>query len=330
MTSTDESGTRSKPTIILDCDPGHDDAMALVLASQFTDLVGVTTVAGNAPLQMTTTNALAIAELFGIEAPIAAGADRPLIVDPVHAPQIHGTTGLGGTNLPRPSRSPDPRNAVQLLLDASRTHENLWVVAVGPLTNIALALRVDPTLAQRLAGVSIMGGSIGVGNVTPAAEFNLYFDPHAARMVFESGLPLQMCGLDLTHQFKVGPDVGERLRERALSGNDRTQARAETRAAFVHDALTYFAERYAAVSGGEPAGPMHDPCAVLALTHPELFGSEPLEVHVETEGENRGMTVADLRRFPGVAQPNVLVHRSIRAEDALTCLTEAMDAAIAR
>ena len=318
--------TPSRPNVLLDCDPGHDDAIALVFAAAATNLVGITTVAGNAPLSMTTTNARAIAELFGIDVPIGAGADRPLLVPPKHAPEIHGPTGLGGTHLPAPVRPLDPKIAANLILEASHRHEDLWIVAVGPLTNVALALRLDPSLADRLAGISIMGGALGAGNVTPAAEFNLYFDPHAARIVFESGIPLQMCGLDLTHQFMVAPSVGRELKSRAADSGERATARA----GFLSDVIDYFADRYQHVSGGAMEGPMHDPCAVLALTHPELLSSERLEVRIEVEGPNRGMTLADLRGYPGVATPNVLVHRSIRSADALELLTDVLASMCAR
>ena len=332
-----------KPTVLLDCDPGHDDTIAILAASQLTNLVGITTVAGNAPLAMTTHNAQAVCDRFGIDVSVHAGADRPLLVAPHHAPDIHGPTGLGGTNLPDPNRTIDSTMAASFIIDASHQHSDLWLVPVGPLTNIALALRMDPSLADRIAGISVMGGGIEFGNVTPMAEFNLFFDPHAAKIVFDSGIPLQMCGLDLTHQVMVTPEdaAGFRGVATALNAGSPPQNDGSTggdgkadptlhadRAGFVADVITYFAQRYQAVTGGEELGPMHDPCAVIAITNPELFTSEMLEVRVETEGANRGMTAADLRGFPGRATPNVLVHRQANATEIRRVMFEAVTKAI--
>lgn len=306
----------ARKTILLDCDPGHDDVIALIVASRTTDLVAVTAVAGNAPLDMTARNALMVTELFGIDVPVYAGATRPLVIDPVHAPHVHGVDGLGGTTLPNLTTSAAAGHAANAIIEASHAHENLWVVAVGPLTNVALAMRLEPGLADRLAGISIMGGGIGFGNVSEQAEFNFWFDPHAAQIVMSSGARLIMCGLDLTHQLPMTDADAAEIR--ALGGE---------RATFVGDVIDYFASRYQELHGGARRGPMHDPCAVLALTHPELFETEELHISVPTDGEHRGMSAADLRHMPSCPPPNTTVCRKIDADAARAHIVSVLAAA---
>jgi inosine-uridine nucleoside N-ribohydrolase len=290
----------TRPTIVLDCDPGHDDAVAIVLAGRHADTLSITTVSGNAPLSATTRNALMTTQIAGLDVPVHAGAARPLVAPPRFAPEIHGETGLDGPVLPELTRAPAGRDAVATLLQAARDHDDLWVVAVGPLTNVALAIRADPGFADRLAGISIMGGGIGVGNVTPAAEFNIWADPEAAAVVFGCGAPVRMCGLDLTRQFEVDEAVIGRLRQ---IGNEV--------ATFVADLFDHYCAAIEARSGIRRAA-LHDPCAVLAVTHPELFTVDELAVEVELTGRHtRGMTLADQRGFVGGASPNVQVMRTI-------------------
>ena len=201
---------QARPTpVILDVDPGHDDAVAIMLACGAPDLelLAVTTVAGNVPLEKTTRNALRILSLIGRpEVPVAAGASSPLY-RPLHtAEKIHGESGLDGPEIPDSFFAPDERGAVELIADTLRTTpEPVTLVPVAPLTNVALFLREHPELKERVARISLMGGSIGLGNTTPAAEFNVYVDPEAAREVFESGLPITMSGLDVTHRAGAGP-----------------------------------------------------------------------------------------------------------------------------
>jgi len=256
----------SRVPVWLDCDPGHDDAIALIAASQLCQLVGVSTVAGNATLARTTQNALALCEAFGLSVPVHAGADRPLVAPARHAPDIHGESGLFGVTLPAPRRGTERTHAAQAILDASHRVPGLWLVAVGPLTNVALALALDPTLAHRLAGISVMGGGVGLGNTTPMAEFNFLVDPEAAQRVLQSGARVVIAGLDLTHQFCFGQADAAAVHV-ASAGRSTT---AVARAAVVSDIYAHFAERYFEVTG-MPDGPMHDPCAVLALSHPALF-----------------------------------------------------------
>ena len=306
-----------RPRIILDCDPGHDDALALLLAVKHCDLLGVTTVSGNAPLTDTTRNALLTLQIAGFDAPVHAGAARPLIAEAQHAPDIHGESGLGGPILPELTRKPASHDAVRFIIDTVRRTDDVWLVAVGPLTNVALALREAPDIAARLAGISIMGGSTGPGNRTPNAEFNIWADPEAAQIVFESGVPLIMCGLNVTHQFMILETDVTRIRS---LGNPV--------AAFAADLLGFYGQAYADAFFGRAEGPLHDPCAVLALTHPELFGLEPRHVTVELSGEHtRGMTVVDERgrKARDAAPPNVQVAYTIDRDTALEVLIETLE-----
>ncbi len=277
-----------QPTVLVDCDPGHDDAIAIVVAARCTSLVGITTVAGNAPLEQTTHNALVMRELLGIDVEVHSGADRPWKAEPRHADQIHGVSGLDGADLPEPSRPLDGTDAVSFIVSMAQQHDDLWLVPTGPLTNIAAALRADPTLVERLAGISLMGGG-SFGNRTATAEFNIWADPESAAVVFDSGLPLVMAGLDVTHQFQATPARIEQLR--SVGG-----MLANTLAGL----LDFFSERYR--ENHEPGvmlgGAIHDPLAVLALTHPDVFDWVTRHVVVETAGTHtRGMTVIDERRL---------------------------------
>ncbi|CAN5856307.1 pyrimidine-specific ribonucleoside hydrolase RihA [soil metagenome] len=301
-----------KPKIILDCDPGHDDAIAILLAGRHTDLLGITTVNGNVNLDLTTHNALVTAQILNLEVPVYRGASAPLVAAPLHAPDIHGETGLGGPELPPLTRKVAGHDAVHYLIDTIRQHDDLWLVAVGPLTNVALALSLAPDIAGKLKGISVMGGSSTFGNTTPAAEFNILADPEAADIVFRSGANLFMCGLDLTHQFD-------------LRREDLTTIRSlDNRAAhFVADMIEFFGKTYADHFFGAFTAPLHDPCAVLALTHPKLLTFEPRHVSVELRGEHtRGMTVVDERKVRSDLPKNVQVGKHIDRDKALKVLME--------
>ena len=193
--------------VIIDCDPGHDDAVALMVAHAYADVVGITTVSGNAPLHYTTQNALAVVELLGVATPVHSGAARPLAGNPQHATHVHGATGLAGARLPPPTAKVSGDDAAAFLIETTRLHPDVWIVAIGPLTNVAVALQRDAGLATRIAGISIMGGSTTVGNATAVAEFNVWADPEAADVVFRSGAPLRMCGLNLTHQLRTSDPI---------------------------------------------------------------------------------------------------------------------------
>ena len=177
--TTVDAGPAVRPGIILDCDPGHDDAVAIITAAHFADVRGVVTVAGNAPLERTTHNALVMRDLIGLDAPVHAGCERPLVAEPRPAAFVHGESGLDGADLPAPITPLDGRDGVEFIVETCRAEEGLWLVPTGPLTNIAMALRLDPSLVQRIAGVSLMGGG-SFGNRTAVAEFNIWADPEAA------------------------------------------------------------------------------------------------------------------------------------------------------
>ena len=306
-------GERLQPKIIIDCDPGHDDAVAIILAARTSHLLGITTVCGNASLANVTCNALAITELLEADIPVHSGAAQPLIGSPRHAQHVHGETGLGGARLPQPVREVASEDAVEYLLAASREHADCHLVAIGPLTNVALALQRDPTFADRLAGISIMGGSTSVGNVTRVAEFNVWADPEAADVVFSSGAHLQMCGLNLTHQLRTDDSHVTELRQMSSAS-----------ASFVADLFEFMHERMAGLSGSRTF-PLHDPCAVLAVTAPHLLEFEDRAVAVELHGTlTRGMTVVDERVTRKRDPANAAVAYRIDAAAALRLIMDVL------
>lgn len=272
--------------LIIDCDPGLDDAVALLLAhgDPRVELVAVTTVAGNRSLPLVTANALGVASLLGIDAPVAAGADRPL-VQAAEFGDMHGGSGLDGVTLPEASVRLDPRHAVDLVIELVMSHgpREITLVPMGPLTNIALAVRREPRIVQRVREVVLMGGGAWTGNMSAAAEFNIDFDPEAADVVFSAGWPVTMVGLDVTHQALATAEVRERF-----------ASTAGPRARLVSEALTSIAHSYEGY--GFPDPPIHDPVAVAAVIAPELFAFERAPIVIELTGTHtRGMTVVDRR-----------------------------------
>ena len=291
------------PRMIVDCDPGHDDAIALIVAHAYAEVLGVTTVAGNAPLVATTANALLMTALLGVDTPVHSGAAEALAGPAPHAQAVHGSSGLGGVTRIEHDRNVASTDAVGFLLEAPGPDD--WIVALGPLTNLALAIERDPGWVRRIAGISIMGGSATVGNVTRVAEFNIWADPEAAVRVFGAGADLTMCGLNLTHQFRSSDAVTERLRR-----VDNPLA------ALAAESFDYLHARMAEFIGSRDAA-LHDPCAVFAVTHPELIRTEARAVGVETEGAlTRGMTVVDQRVSRRRDPENVRVAYGIDAEGA--------------
>jgi pyrimidine-specific ribonucleoside hydrolase len=281
----------SPAPMILDVDPGHDDAVAIMLAcgAPELDLLAVTTVAGNVLLEKTTRNALRVLSLiWHTNVPVAAGASSPLH-RPLHtAEDIHGESGLEGPEIPAPSFEPDERGASELIADTLKEAAGpVTLIPTGPLTNIAIFLREYPELKERIARISLMGGSIGLGNTTPAAEFNVYVDPEAAREVFESGLPITMSGLDVTHRAGAGRVERERLRSVGRVG------------VVVAELLEFFAGTYERIYGFD-APPLHDAVAVAAVLEPGLMETRPMRVDVECESElTRGETVCDFYGVTG-------------------------------
>ena len=284
--------------IVLDCDPGHDDAVAilLALASPELELVGVTTVAGNQTLEKTTANALRILEFAGRgDVPVAEGADRPLVRDRDVAAHVHGESGLDGPELPPPAGAPVAAHAVDFIAETIRArHGNVTLVPTGPFTNVALLLALHPD--ARPERIVLMGGSIGEGNRTPAAEFNIWADPEAAKRVFASGLDVTMIGLDVTHQALVTPGDTERL---------RAAGRAGTLVAELVDFYSRFhQERYAELGGS----PMHDPVAVAHVAVPGLVQTAPAFIDVDCGWEQgRGRTNVDTRGRHDFPPPNATV-----------------------
>jgi pyrimidine-specific ribonucleoside hydrolase len=295
----------SPTSVILDVDPGHDDAVAIMLAcaAPALDLLAVTTVAGNVPLEKTTRNALRILSLIGhTNVPVAAGASSPLHRPLRTAENIHGESGLEGPEIPDASFEPDERGATELIANTLRgASEPVTLIPTGPLTNVATFLREHPELKERIARISLMGGSIGVGNTTPAAEFNVYVDPEAAREIFESGLPITMSGLDVTHQAGAGPAERENLRSVGWIG------------VIVAELMEFFAATYRNVFGFD-APPLHDPVAVAAVLEPSVLKTRPMRVDVECESElTRGETVCDFYGVTG-KPPNAEVGVELERE----------------
>ncbi|MEU6707311.1 nucleoside hydrolase [Streptomyces wuyuanensis] len=276
--------------IILDCDPGHDDAVAILLAAgdPAIDLLAITTVAGNQVLEKTTLNARRICTAAGITSvPIAAGCARPLVRELRVADDVHGQSGMDGPSFGEPTVGTVPEHAVDLMYRLLTRHpEPVTLVPTAPLTNIALLLTRYPDAAAHIREIVLMGGSTERGNRTPAAEFNMYVDPEAADVVFRSGLPVTMCGLNVSHQALVTPDVLARLE--AL-GTDLGRVCAEL--------MTFFAATYRRL-WGFPAPPLHDPVAVARVIDPEIVDCVDASVAVELRGEyTRGATVVDLHRY---------------------------------
>jgi inosine-uridine nucleoside N-ribohydrolase len=307
------TSTKHPLPIILDCDPGHDDAIAMVVAARHTNMLGITTVAGNAPLESTTRNALVIRDLLGIDTPVHAGANRPLVAPPRHAGYVHGESGLDGAQLPPPSGPPASRDAIGFIIDTVRNHDGVWLVPTGPLTNIALALRSAPDIAARIAGISFMGGGL-FGNRTATAEFNIWADPEAAAIVVGYGGPLVMSGLDITYQFQATPERIEEVRN--LPG---------ALAAVLADLMKFFSATYMSRHDDMGGAAVHDPLAVMALTHPELFTRSFSHVVVETDGEHtRGMTVIDQRTLIERPEPNCDRLTHVDGDAAWAVVTEAI------
>jgi purine nucleosidase/pyrimidine-specific ribonucleoside hydrolase len=293
--------------ILLDCDPGHDDAIALLLAlgSDELELRGVTTVAGNQTLEKTTANAIRVLELAGRgEIPVAAGASRPLVRQARVAADVHGETGLDGPDLPPPQAEPSTQHAVDFLAERIA---GVTLVATGPLTNVALLLARHPD--ARPERIVLMGGAIAEGNVTPAAEFNMWADPEAARRVFTSGLDLTMVGLDVTHKALVNAEHAEQLRRSGRIGE------------VVAELLEFYGGFHRATYGWD-GSPIHDAVAVAHVIDPSLLELERLNVRIDTESELcRGRTVVDLWRRTGL-EPTANVAVGIDSERFVRLLQE--------
>jgi purine nucleosidase len=307
----------SKPLpIIIDTDPGQDDAVAilLALASPELEVLGITAVAGNVPLALTEKNARKICELAGrSDVKVHAGAIRPMVRNLVTAEEVHGKTGLDGPVLPEPAMALQDRHAVDYLVETlmARPAGTITLCTLGPLTNIGLALVREPRIASRIKQIVAMGGGyFEGGNVTPSAEFNIYVDPHAARLVFEAGIPLTLIPLDCTHQALTTAKRVEAFRAMNNKSGPATAA------------MLDFFERFDENKYGTDGGPLHDPCVIAWLLQPELFEGKLVNVSVECESElTMGMTVVDWWRVTKRA-PNATVVRNVNAEGFFRLLTE--------
>jgi purine nucleosidase len=283
-------------TIILDCDPGIDDALAIAFAHGHPGLhlAGITTVAGNVGVAKTTRNALAVSEFAGAEnTPVTPGCATPLVRPARDARMVHGESGLGGAKLPEPAQRPRQGHAVDYIIDTVRAAPGeITLVATGPLTNIAMAVRKEPRLTQWVKDFVIMGGSSARGNTTPAAEYNIWADPEAAAAVFEAGWTVTMLGLDVTQRTGAGQAVLDRMGQLGRLGTGL---------------LLPALEQYRATAG-EGGPPVHDVCAVVHVAEPDMFGFAPARVDVETAGRlTAGMTVTDFRDEPHNAQVGIRI-----------------------
>lgn len=301
--------------LIIDTDPGHDDAIAIMLAIAFDEacsLRAITTVAGNQTIQKVTTNALKVLTLLGVRVPVASGASQPLERPLEVGAGVHGETGLDGPVLPEPEYSPESGGAQKLLYDTiTRSDEPITLVPIGPETNIARLFREHPEVREKIERISLMGGALGAGNITMSAEFNIYTDPEAAREVFSCEVPIVMSGLDVTHRAHITfAEVDELSRRGTVSS---TVARM----------LGFYGKYYRSI--GMPGPALHDPCSVAYLIRPEIFRYHDYYVDVETRGElTRGMTVAD-RREQSDRTPNVRVLVDVDREAFVSLLFEGLD-----
>lgn len=303
--------------IIIDTDPGQDDAVAMLLAlasPEDIDVLGIVAVAGNVSLAQNAGNALKVVELSGrSDVPVYAGCERPMRRHLVTAEHVHGDTGLDGPGLPEPTIKLNKQHGVDYLIETLLTREpgTITLCALGPLTNIAMALVKAPGIAPRIKEIVMMGGAyFEVGNITPAAEFNIYVDPEAADVVMRSGIPIVMAPLDLTHMILTTPD---RLEKIGAIGNKAGKAVAQ---------MLAFSGRFDLQKYGTKGAPLHDPCVIAYLLKPELFEGRHINVTIETASElTMGMTVADYWGVTGRAK-NVTFLRSGRAEGLYQLLIE--------
>ncbi len=291
--------------IIIDTDPGQDDAVAilLALASPELDVLGITTVAGNVPQPLVTTNALRLCELVGrTDVPVFIGAHQPLVRELFTAEYVHGPTGIDGADLPDPVTTAQPKHAVDFIIDTclAAGTDGVTLCPVGPLTNIASAIAREPMIIPKIREIALMGGGFFAGgNTTPVAEFNIYVDPDAASLVFNSGVPITMFSLDVTHKALVLPEDLDRIR-----AIDTPVGEA------VAGMLGYY-ERHDVEKYGIAGAPLHDPCVIAYLIDPDLFTGKACRVDVETESElTVGQTIVDWWGVTG-AEPNTMVMSEI-------------------
>jgi purine nucleosidase len=303
--------------VILDCDPGQDDAVAILLALASTeeiDLLGITTVAGNVPLAKTQRNARLMCDVAGRrDVPVYAGCSRPILRPLYTAEYVHGKEGIDGAEIRDPETPLAEGHAVDFMVETLRRADDgsVTLVPVGPLTNLASALIKAPELASKIREIVLMGGAMREGgNTTPSAEFNMFVDPHAARVVFECGRPITVMGLDVTHQVLATPGRVERIRALGTKTGET-----------VASMLLYF-NRFDTEKYGSEGAPLHDPCTIAFLLEPGLFRGKRVRIDVETSSElTMGATAVD---FWGVTKqaPNAVWMHGVDAEGFFDLLTE--------
>ena len=303
-------------SLIIDTDPGQDDAVAilLALASPEIHLLGITAVAGNVPLALTEVNVRKVCDLAGrTDMPVFAGLDRPLVRPLITAEHVHGKTGLDGPDLPDPQTPLQDEHAVDFMIETLRREPagSVTIAPVGPLSNVAMAMQMAPDIIPRIKQIVLMGGAyFEVGNITPAAEFNIHVDPHAAAVVFSSGVPITMMPLDVTHKALTSTNRVDALRD---IGN-RTGAA-------IADMLVFF-ERFDEAKYGSDGAPLHDPCTIAWMIAPDIFTGRHCNVEIETSSElTMGMTVIDWWRVTD-RQPNALVIGDLDADRFFALITE--------
>ena len=268
---------------IIDCDPGHDDAVAILLAATTLDIVGITTVYGNASVELTTRNALDFLDLAGLNIPVYQGSKAPLIQPRTHA-NVHGKSGLDGAELRKSARQPEAMSAIDFIVQQASRPEPVSIIAIGPLTNLASALAHYPHIETGIASLSIMGGTAGRGNTTPVAEFNAFSDPEALDALLASSIPMSIVGYDITSQTGLSDEQISRLENSGRRVG-----------AFIGKVMRFYRSRQLAVTGLDIA-PQHDACAVLPYLAPHLASYTECCAAVELEGTlTRGMTVFDRR-----------------------------------
>ena len=306
--------------IIIDTDPGQDDAIAILLAlasPKEIDVLGIVSVAGNVPLDLATKNALKVVEISGLlDIPVYRGSEKPLKRKLVTAENVHGKTGLDGPDLPEPKIKIQSQHGVNFIIETLRSHEakTITLCPLGPLTNIALSMQKAPDIVEKIQQIVLMGGAyFEVGNVTPAAEFNIYVDPEAADIVMRSGVQITMLPLDVTHQVLT---TQKRMKKIEKLGNKTGK---------IVSQLTTFFERFDEAKYGSDGAPLHDPCVIAYLLKPKLFSGKQVNLQIETQSElTRGMSVAD---YWGVTNKkthprNVLFLRNVNAKGFYKLLTK--------
>jgi pyrimidine-specific ribonucleoside hydrolase len=301
-----------KRKIIIDCDPGIDDALAIFMAfaSNKIEVLGITTVAGNVGIDHVTRNALSLVTLAGKQVPVCRGASGPFLIPRKEGAHVHGQNGVGDVKLPEPAFDTDPRRAADFINEtAEALAGELELVTIGPLTNIAAALGMYPGLAKNIGRIIMMGGAAGFGNITPAAEFNIYADPHAAAAVFQSGIPIDMYGLDVTNRALISEEEMAALR-----------ATGKTIPNACCDMLKTYADFYESVGFSGLA--LHDPFAMAGLIDESLAEFKECYVEVETQGAlTKGKTVVDTFGVTGKA-PNCRVAMDLDRQRFITMMTE--------